>query len=178
MGPFWQQPGRKRVEDLLDALPFPSQPPPTSSLISLPTLPVASNLGAQEPTLPTTTPDDTPQGSEESTTTTTTTPWDPKTFMRLKTDLTGRPLGIKKTMTWDAFGQYLRTWSSWHSYADAHGPERAEASLLGFLEELKRGVGEVKADRGGGGRGGKEKEEGAEEEVEVEWPAVIMLAGK
>jgi hypothetical protein len=151
LGPYWQQPGRKIVEDCLDALPFPSPPQP-AVLPSLtpPSFPPSSPV-SPEPTL-------------ASPLSPAPTPWDASTFLRLQTDSSGERLGIRKTMSWDQLKGYWQTWSSWHKYGEEHGKEAADELLETNLERLREAV----EKEGGGERG----------EVEIFWPSVIMLAGK
>lgn len=95
--------------------------------------------------------------------------WDPSSFARVKTTTAaadgGRPLAIRKTLTWEGLEAYVRTASALHKYEEAHPPVAGRADVVDdFVRGLRKAVGEVAGDDVG--------------EVEVEWPAVVLLAGK
>lgn len=90
--------------------------------------------------------------------------WDPESFLRIKTDAQEEPLGIKKRLTWDKLQSYLRTASALHKYKEEH-PEDEESDIVRrFAARLRTAL--------------EEKEGKTVEELDVEWPAVVMLAGK
>jgi SAM-dependent methyltransferase len=148
LGPYWQQPGRAIVEALLDPIPFPSPPAEIRTSDSWTDFPLA------EPNLPQPDSMSASDGNGE---------WDPASFIRLKTvSGSGDKLAIRKTLDWLALAAYLRTSSALHKYEEAH-PE--ETDVVGaYVRKLREAV---------------EREAGHEvATVDVEWPAVVVLAGK
>lgn len=148
LGPYWQQPGRAIVESLLDPVPFPSPPDDVRASDDWSDFPLA------EPNLP-----------QPASVTAVGGGWDPASFLRLKTvsrSSEDGPLAIRKTLDWSALAAYLRTASALHKYKEAHP---REVDVIGaHIRKLREAV---------------EKEAGCEvTSVDVEWPAVIMLAGR
>lgn len=101
LGPFWQQPGRRILEEHLKDVPFPSSAEWDTSLARrihfagdlAPYLKVPHYSLLEEDELPS----------------------DPE----IKTDVI-----LQKRLTWDRIGSYLRTWSSLHSYHEKHPDEQ------------------------------------------------------
>lgn len=150
LGPYWQ-PGRKIVEGLLDAVPFPvtPAPPPKIELAGSSFTPDRID----EPALPEV---DNPT-------------WDASTAVRLK-EMDGKQWLMTKTMTMDSLAGYLRTWSALHAYHEAH-PEDAKRKGNGPVDGdiVDRLVGKVTEEMG---------EKDARGEFEVGWPLVVMMIKK
>ncbi|KDQ08728.1 hypothetical protein BOTBODRAFT_37728, partial [Botryobasidium botryosum FD-172 SS1] len=79
---------------------------------------------------------------------------------------------LSKRFTWESMEGYLRTWSSFHAYVQAHPTPSADANaqensdseggdaVTRFLDVLKKGTGE------------------GVQELELEWPLTLVLAKK
>lgn len=91
--------------------------------------------------------------------------WDPSTAFRIETARRdgARPWLMKKTLSWTDFEGYLRTWSSLHSYHEAHAEDKAlseEGDIVGRLVKVLRDQLDHR------------------EEIEVGWPLAIMMIKK
>jgi hypothetical protein len=154
LGPYWQ-PGRKIVEGLLDAVPFPVKPEPPSELFLASSTYTCASIA--EPEL---------DGGDDSAA------WDPSSAVRLKEE-DGRPWLMTKRFTLSTLAGYLRTWSALHAYHEAYpedaarkgqGPEDGDIvdRLLGRLEiEMGQAVGQAQLG-----------------DFEVGWPLVVMMIKK
>ncbi|EIW66259.1 hypothetical protein TREMEDRAFT_35179, partial [Tremella mesenterica DSM 1558] len=164
--PYWSQPGRSIVEGLLDSIPFPIYPSSTSLSIDLNSLPSLNgghpiNSTIQEPLPPSEEIRDSDRDWDSD--------WDSSTALRLKSSSKG-PWALQKSFTWENLEEYLRSWSSYASYLDAHPEERqfrgkgAQGDLVDrLLVNLKTSVGQQGEAKNG---------------VEVAWPVVLMLIKK
>lgn len=74
------------------------------------------------------------------------------------------PLVISKVLSWHEFDAYLSTASGLHNFAREFGEDASAKLRTDFVEALRK---EVEQERGRG-----------DGKVEVEWPAVVVLAGK
>ncbi|KAH7929141.1 S-adenosyl-L-methionine-dependent methyltransferase [Leucogyrophana mollusca] len=82
-----------------------------------------------------------------------------------------RSVILRKKMNWDDLLSYLRTWSSLHTFREAHpeDAQHAEGSVeVRFWNALKEGV---EKELGGVKVEGKD-------EVDIEWPLAMMLVKK
>ncbi|RXK41065.1 hypothetical protein M231_01696 [Tremella mesenterica] len=166
LGPYWSQPGRSIVEGLLDSIPFPIYPSSTSLSINVKSLPSLNgghpiNSIIQEPLPPSEEIRDSDRDWDSD--------WDSSTALRLKSSSKG-PWALQKSFIWENLEEYLRSWSSYASYLDAHPEERqfrgkgAQGDLVDrLLVNLKTSVGQNEEGKIG---------------VEVAWPVVLMLIKK
>jgi hypothetical protein len=164
LGPHWSQPGRRIVEDLLDAVPFPVQPAlyegTDAALTRLPNLydggghPVAERIAEPAPT----------GGSG----------WAEASAVRIKRDSSGRTWalgparGEAGTWKWDNLEAYLRTASAQHAYHEAHPEDKAKRGRGGAEgDNVERLIARIRTSLA------EKWEDG--EEIEVAWPLVLMM---
>lgn len=162
LGKYWQ-PGRKIVEALLDPVPFPVTPttPATAdTALTLSGLSFGRDVIA-EPVLP----DPENDAFDFSS-------WDANSAVRLKT-LDGAQWLMRKKFTLRTLEGYLRTWSALHAYLEAHPDDAAKKGKGRDGDVADR----VMVDIAEGLRESGMKM-GAEDEVEVGWPLVLMMIKK
>ncbi|WWD20867.1 hypothetical protein CI109_105344 [Kwoniella shandongensis] len=158
IGPYWSQPGRSIVENLLNAVPFPITP-----IVTDPPLRYDLEEGGMSPVRITEPP--TPNLEENN--------WDPTTAIRLR-HTTERPWLMKRSMTLDQFEGYLRSNSAVHEYRHAHPDEKTVAEG-GDGDVVDRVMVDIRKGLEGVGVGDKEN---GQEEFEVGWPLVVMMIKK
>jgi SAM-dependent methyltransferase len=163
LGPHWSQPGRRIVEGLLDAVPFPVEPAPESAaevLSRLPNLyddggyPVASRI-----------PEPAPVAGTSG--------WDAASAVRIKNDSSCRQYVLTPPTSWGwgALEGYLRTASALHAYHEAHPGDKARIGQGAKGDIVDRLVCQLQR--------GLEEETGREAQtVEVAWPLVLMMVKK
>lgn len=153
LGPYWQ-PGRKIVEGLLDAVPFPVSPkPPTLLRLAGSTFSVDR---IAEPTL---------LANDIDTPT-----WDTETAVRLK-EMDGKQWLMTKQMTLSSLEGYFRTWSALHAYQEVNPDDIKKRGKGGENGDIvDRLVADIKQKMG--------DEVSKEGEFEVGWPLVLMMIKK
>lgn len=182
-GPYWEQPGRSIVEDLLVPFPLPaaspSSPIPSSTASHFDPValtrtfflrPDAGEPHALPPLLePLAAPLGPPFSSSSSSSSRTTTwlapsPSSPSTPTGLARLEVHRTSLLTRRWTVAQLEGYLRTWSAAHAYDEAHPGARGEGGVVsGFVRELEdAGLGDL----------------GSEGTVEVAWDVGIVLGRK
>jgi trans-aconitate 3-methyltransferase len=80
---------------------------------------------------------------------------------------------LKKTLNWEDLDNYLRTWSSLHTF-HAKNPQDKEHSegdiVRRLVKSLRRNISDVEANNGGDGE--------VPEKVEVEFPLALIMIKK
>jgi hypothetical protein len=149
LGPHWSQPGRRIVEDLLDAVPFPVQPALYEGTD-------AALTRIAEPA---------PTGGSG---------WAEASAVRIKRDSSGRTWalgparGEAGTWKWDNLEAYLRTASAQHAYHEAHPEDKAKRGRGGAEgDNVERLIARIRTSLAEKGEDG--------EEIEVAWPLVLMM---
>lgn len=155
LGPYWQ-PGRRIVEGLLDAVPFPTKPAPPPSVTLAGHQFVTARVA--EPALQHV------AGPIDAET------WRPESAIRLK-EIDGAPWLMTKRFDISALEGYLRTWSSLHAFHELHPEDAARKGRGGEDGDIvDRAMGRIR--RGLADAGHQDKQ------IEVGWPLILMMIQK
>ena len=167
IGPYFEQPGRGRLTNLLRDLPFPHDPTLALGEEVTTQWDASSAIRKTHPML---------QDTHDGVAKVDLSYYANRTFTQRQGESPAEPFRLEQVMTWDQYEGYIRTSSALHSYLKVHPRDKqgGEGDIASrFVSRLKREVlDERKVNNVG-------MQEGLDDEhVRVAWPLGLMAVKK